>query len=374
MSHWIAARVTVTAWLVTSMMTLSAQAGPIRIGQTADFSGPAAANMKEATAGAQLVFKSVNAKGGVNGQQIELVSLDDKFDPKLAAENAKVLLEKERVRALFLTRGTPHAQAILPLLEQYKVPLVAPSTGAMLLHKPVNPWVFNVRATYQRESEHATRYLTGMGLTRIAVVQTDDSFGSDAVQGALRELEKAKLEPVFVEKLDRANPDVSRFAETAVKFNPQAVLFFTTSGAMAKCVEAMRDKRVSSMVVTLSHNASSGTVKLLGKYATGVVMTQAFPSERAVSFGLVKEANEMAKAAGQTVTPAMLEGFSAAKVLVEGLKRAGADADGSKIAAALGSIEGFNLGGLPISYSADDHTGLDYSDISVVGRDGLFRR
>ena len=91
----------------------------IRIGQTAGYSGASASSVSETIAGAKLYLDSVNAQGGVNGQQIELVSLDDKFDPALAAENAKKLIADPKVMALFLNRGTPHSEAIMPLLKVF---------------------------------------------------------------------------------------------------------------------------------------------------------------------------------------------------------------------------------------------------------------
>src|SRR5438128_11202544 len=102
--------------LVLALVCAGAQ-GQVLVGQTAGFSGPVASGVKETTDGARLWFDAVNANGGIGGQQIELVSLDDKFDPKLAAENAKTLVETHKVIALFLTRGTPHTQAVLPVLE-----------------------------------------------------------------------------------------------------------------------------------------------------------------------------------------------------------------------------------------------------------------
>ena len=152
----------------------------ILIGQTAGFTGPVAAGVNETTQGAKLHFDAINAKGGINGQKIELVSLDDKFDPKLAAENAQKLID-QNVVALFLNRGTPHTEAIMPLLDKHGVPLVGPSTGAVILHQPVKKHIFNVRATYQREAEKAIQHLATIGITRIALLQTDDSFGEDSV-------------------------------------------------------------------------------------------------------------------------------------------------------------------------------------------------
>src|SRR6185369_16930889 len=122
-----------------------------------------------------------------------------------------------------MNRGTPHTEAIKPLLEEYKVPLVAPSTGAMILHKPVHPWIFNVRATYQREVEKAIIHLTTIGLTRIALVHVDDTFGADCAIGAQTGYEKAKIKPLFVEKFDRVKPEFSKIAERAARTETQAV-------------------------------------------------------------------------------------------------------------------------------------------------------
>ena len=151
------------AFVLFALTAASAAHADLVIGQTSGFTGPVASGVKENTDGARLYIDWVNDTGGVNGQRVELVSLDDKFDPKLAAENAKKLITEKNAIALFLNRGTPHTEAIRPLLDQYKVALVAPSTGAMILHKPVHPWIFNVRATYQREAEKAITHLATIG-------------------------------------------------------------------------------------------------------------------------------------------------------------------------------------------------------------------
>ena len=157
----------------------------IIVGQTAGFTGAVAATVKEATDGAKLYIDAVNERGGVNGQQIELISLDDKFDPKLAAANARTLIVDKGAVALFLTRGTPHAELIVPILDELNVPLVGPSTGAMLLHAPVKKNVFNVRSTYQREAEKGIGLLAAIGITNVGVLHVDDTFGSDGLVGIM---------------------------------------------------------------------------------------------------------------------------------------------------------------------------------------------
>ena len=138
---------------------------------------------------------------------------------------------------------------------------------------------------------------------------------------------------------------------------------------------ALKAAGSAAQIVTLSNNASGGFIKSLGANARGVIVTQVYPNERAVTYPMVKEAQDLAKAKGMTeISPAMLEGFAAAKVLVEGLKRAGPKPSREKIQVGLESIRKFDLGGLEVNYSPEDHTGLDFADLSIIGTDGRFRR
>ncbi|WP_298925944.1 ABC transporter substrate-binding protein [uncultured Ramlibacter sp.] len=360
-------------------LALLALLGPaqaqILVGQTAGFTGTAAAGVKETADGARLWIDAVNAKGGVNGQKIELLSLDDGFEPKRAAENARKLIEDNQVVALFLNRGTPHTEAILPLLERHGVALIAPSTGAMVLHQPVNKWVFNVRATYQREAEKAVDHLSAVGITRIAVVHTDDSFGTDGLEGAKKGFARNKVEPLLVIKADRSKPDYGAIVPQLVKTEAQAVLWIASGNAVADGVKALRKAGSAAQVVTLSNNASSGFIKSLGENSRGVIVTQVFPYERSIAYPVVREARDLAIAKGLSdISPAMLEGYAGAKVLVEGLRRAGKSPTRERLQAALEGMGKFDLGGLEVSYSAADHTGLDFADLSIISIEGRFRR
>lgn len=367
-----------TALLLAGWLGLaSGVLAQLRVGQTAGHSGAVAATVKEATAGARLVFEQVNARGGIGGQKIELVQMDDRFEPALAAANARKLAD-DGVIALFLTRGTPHNQAILPVLEQARLPLVGPSTGAMLLHQPVNPWVFNVRASYQREAERVVRHLVQTGVARLAIVQVADSFGDDAAAGALRGFGAGKP-PVAHLKYDRSKPDFAPIVKQLVAADVQAVLYLGSGTAVVDGIKALRAGGSAAQLATLSNNASSGFVKALGPLAHGVIVSQVLPSERALAIPVVKEAHDLVAqhpGLASEVTPALLEGVVSAKVLVEGLRRAAAARDLSRsgLQQALNGITRLNLGGLELSYSPADHSGLDYADLSIVGGDGRFKR
>lgn len=358
-------------WLASSTVAWA----QIRIGQPSGFTGAVAAGVKENTEGANLYLSALNAKGGIHGQKVELVSMDDQFDPQKTVAVATELIDKHGVVAMFLNRGTPHAEALLPLLAERKVPLVAPSTGAMVLHQPVHPWVFNVRATYQREAARAVEHLAGLGMQRIAVLQTDDSFGADAALGAASGFDKAGQQPLWLEKFPRDKPDFTTLAQKVRQTDAQAVLFLGSAGSVSTGTRALRAAGSKALVVTLSNNASEGFIKLLGEHARGVVVTQVFPSERSVAYALTKEAMDLAKAKGLPgVSPAMMEGFAAAKVLAEGLRRAGPKPTGPTLRDALEGIKNFDLGGLMLGYSPTDHSGMDFTDLAIIDASGKFRR
>jgi branched-chain amino acid transport system substrate-binding protein len=360
------------ALLATCVLSAQAQ---LRIGQPSGFTGSVAAGVKENTEGARLYIDAVNARGGVHDQKIELISVDDEFSPSRTVELARELITQQKVLALFLNRGTPHAQALLPLLAEHKVPLVGPSTGAMVLHQPVNPWVFNVRATYQREAAKAIEHLATVGITRIAVLETDDSFGADSAAGARLGFERTGLQPVMQEKFPRDKPDFTELSRQVRTRDVQAVLVFGSAGNTANAVHALRAAGSRAQIVTLSNNASEGFIRLLGEHARGVIVSQVFPNERSVSYPLIKEARDLAAAKGMDgVSPAMMEGFAAAKVLVEGLRRAGPSPTPNGLRDALEAMRNFDLGGLSVSYGRDNHTGLDFADLSIIDTSGRFRR
>ena len=363
------------AWLAVALLGSQTALAQILVGQTAGYTGIAAGNVKEITDGAKLYLEAVNARGGINGQKIELISLDDKFEPKLAAENARILITERKVMALFLSRGTPHSEAILPLLSQYKVPLVAPSTGAMVLHEPVNRYVFNVRATYQREAEKAVMHLGSIGVDRIALLQVNDSFGNDGTAGAMKGFAKLKLKPVLSEKFDRAKPDFAPLAKKLAELSPQAIVFIGTNMAVVDGIKQIRAAGSRAQIVTLSNNASMGFVKALAEHAHGTVVSQVFPGERAFAVAMVRELSDLAAAKGMAaISPAMLEGFAGAKVLVEGLRRAGNNPNSESLIRGLESLNNYDMGGLKISYGPKNRTGLEYSDLSIIDNEGKFRR
>jgi len=366
------------AVVALGLLYTGAALAQIRIGQTSALTGPASAAVNEINIGAKLYLNAVNADGGINGQPIELVSLDDNNKAPAAAENAAQLIADQRVVALFLSRGTPQTQAILPHLATGRIPLIAPSTGAMALHSPVNPWVFNVRASYQREAEAVVRHLGLTGLDKLALLYVNDSFGEDAIQGAMKVYKEASAKPALVQSLDREKPNYAAIIPRLTELKPLGVLIIGSPTSVTAGIHAMRAAGLRATVATLSNNAAGGFITGLGPDAGSVIVSQVFPSERRLAVPMIAEASRLAAAQkSPPLTPAMIEGFAAAQVLVAGLRRAEKE---SKVVTrlslkrALESLDRFDIGGLEISYGPNDHSGLDFADLSIIGADGTFRR
>lgn len=349
-------------------------ANEILIGQTAGYTGIVAGSVAETAAGARLYIDYVNANGGVKGRKIRLESLDDAFDPKKAMDNAKILINDKKVFAMFLTRGTPITEAIMPLIKETGTPLIAPSTGAITFHTPVNPLVFNVRSTYQLEAEKAIAQLASQSIKKIVVIHVDDSFGKDGLAGYLGGFKTLGLQPAGVFTYDRVKADVTEAVTKALALNPQAVVTVGAPKPTAAIVKALRAKGLYTPVVALSNNSSQSFVKELGELAPGVIVMQVFPDPRKISTVLGREMQQLAADKKDfQISHIALEGFAAAKVLVEGLKRAGKNPTRESFIEGLESMKKFDLGGgLTVNFGANDHTGLSFVEASIINKRGTF--
>jgi len=364
--------VLVSAGHLPSVRAQAASDSEIILAQTAGFTGPVADSAIESTAGARLYFDWVNAQGGVNGRKIVLESRDDKFNPKLSAENAKQLIEEKAPIAFFITRGTPHTEAILPLLKGAGIPILAPGTGAEIFHNPVNPLVFNLRATYRVEIAKAVDHMASTGINRIALVHVNDSFGADGLAGFNSKMASLKLPPVLISSFDRVTGDTSQAAQAIVKAQPQVTFAVGSTVHVAGLINKVRAAGGSTQFVTLSNNSAKGFVKALGANARGVVVVQAFPNPTSAS----PIAREMARLAkdkkGYISSQQAIEGFATAKLAVEALKRAGKKPTPKTLITALESLKEFDLGGIEITYSPTDHTGGELAEMSIIDARGEF--
>ena len=350
-------------------------ADSIIIGQVAGFTGSVAGTVKELTAGAKVYFDHINAKGGVHGRKIVLESADDGFDPKKSPEAFKKLIEEKNVFAMFLSRGTPTNEAAYPVLEAAKVPLIGPSTGAMSMYDPPRRYMFPVRASYHSETFKIVPQLINMGINRIALLYVDDSFGKDALAGVQQALKDNKLTAVAVASHPRGSVKLDEAVATIGKADPQAVIMLTVADAGVAFVKQMKASGRNPTFLTLSNNSSNTFIKNLGTDGWGVAVSQVSPYPFSGTAPITKEFLDLVKGKAD-VSPSYssMEGFIAAKVLVEGLRRAGKQPTREKLIAGLESLKAFDLGGLDVTYGPNLRTGTTYIDITIISKSGKFVR
>ena len=348
----------------------------IVLGQSAPLSGPAAQLGIQFYQGAKLWFDQFNAQGGVGRSTVELRVLDDGYEPARCAQNTRQLID-EGAFALFGYIGTPTSLAALPLVTQAKVPFFAPFTGADALRTPFNRQVFHVRASYHQETALIVGQLTHLGLEKVAVFHQNDSYGQAGLDGVDRALAAKKLQPVAQATVERNLLDVGAAVRTILATKPDAVVQISTYASSAAFVREARKAGYGGTFHNVSFVGTQALANALGKDAAGVVVSQVVPSPFQPTQQLTREFLESIKLGGHKVQPnySSLEGYLAARVFTEGLRRAQATAGKITRDALIAGLESIQspVAGFPVAFSPTDHSGSRFVELSMLTSDGRVR-
>jgi ABC-type branched-subunit amino acid transport system substrate-binding protein len=348
----------------------------ILLGQSVALTGPAQQLGLDMQLGASLYFNQVNARGGVNGRKIVLKTLDDGYEATRAAENTKKLIHEERVFALFGYVGTPTSQASLPIFTEAKVPFVGPFTGAELLRTPVNPYIFNVRASYFDETEAIVQHLTAMSVNKIAVFYQNDAYGMAGLTGTERALKKRGLEVVAKGTVERNTVEVKKAIEEINKAQPQAVVMISAYKSCAAFIKEMKKAGANPTFWNVSFVGSKALAKELDKEGRGVQISQVVPFPWDGSVPVVKEYQRLLveNTKGEQPGFGTLEGYIAAKVMVEGLRRAGRNLNRDGFIRAMETIQDYDVGGFKVSFGPGRRSGSQFVDLTIISKDQKFVR
>jgi branched-chain amino acid transport system substrate-binding protein len=350
-------------------------ASTILLGQSAAFSGPASELGSEMRAGALAYFQAINAAGGVNGRKIELRSLDDGYEPDRAAANTKKLID-DGVFLLFGYVGTPTSNAAKPIFTAARVPFVGPFTGAESLRNPLNRYIFNIRASYFDETDKIVSQLVGQTLDRIAVFYQNDDYGKAGLAGVERAMQKRNLKIVATGTVERNTVDVTAAVKAIGSVEPQGVVMISAYKSCAAFIEAMRKAGYNPQFMNVSFVGSKALAHESGPAGRGVGISQVVPFPWNLSARVVKEYQQLLEASTgkQDYSWTSLEGFIAAKVLVEGLRRTGADLTRERFITAMEQIRDFDVGGFVVTFTPTDHSGSKFVELTVISKDERFLR
>jgi branched-chain amino acid transport system substrate-binding protein len=255
------------------------------------------------------------------------------------------------------------------------VPFFGPFTGAEALRDPFSRYVFHVRASYYDETALIVKQLTSLNLKKIAVFRQNDSYGQAGYDGVVRALKALNLEPVAVGLVERNTVAVEAAVQAIVPKQPDAVVQIS---AYKSCAAFIREARKAGYGGTFYNVSFVGTQALadeLGRQAMGVVVSQVMPFPFSLTTPLSREYLAAVQKAGGDNKPnySSMEGYVAAKLFTEGLKRAGKAPSRDSLINALESVQSLDLGGFVVGYGAKAHVASRFVDLSMLTDDGRVR-
>ncbi|MFC7514037.1 ABC transporter substrate-binding protein [Herbaspirillum sp. GCM10030257] len=364
-----------------AMFAISASgADDIVIGQVAPLSGVLADTGKDMVLGAKVYFDHINDQGGIHGKRIRHVVKDDGYKVEETVRLTREVINKDGALALIGFAGTGNVGELLKqkVLEEANIALVAPYTGGEVLRTPFNPYIFHIRAGYADEAEGIVDQLIMLNMKRIGVMYQDDPFGKAGLAGVEAALKKRGLEIVGTGPYEKNTDNVTHAVQEIAKANPQAVVMISVNKSTAAFSKQIRAVSTVAQLVNISVVNPKEISRLIGpESARGIGVAQVMPYPYSATVGIVKEYQQAMKKyapAGAELSYTSFEEFVGAKVLVEGLKRAGPGASREKVIRALETLNPFDTGGFTVRFSSNNRIGSRFVEITVIGKDGRLLR
>lgn len=372
MSWYRSSRFVLSLLLAAGTPAFAQTSDALLIGQSGGFSGGQAEYAKDVKSGIEACFAAVNSEGGINGRPIRLVTADDGGKRENVLTNTKKLVEADRVIALIGYTSGAGTEASLSYITNAKVPILSPATGNMGI-RALNPYVFHTRAGYGDEMAKIVGHVASLGYKRVALAYLDD-VGPANLKAMQDALAANQLSAAAVVGLNRNAEDFTPQIEALMAGTPALVVFISNAKPIAKIVTGMRERGYHGQFATSSFSGSR-VVADLKQHAPGLIMIQVLPQPHKDHLQFHREFHQEMKQLAPDVTPnyTMLEGYIAARVLVEGLKRASPNPSRERLVASLEGIADLNLGGYRIRFSKDNHNGSRFVDLGVVTGSGKLR-
>jgi ABC-type branched-subunit amino acid transport system substrate-binding protein len=349
-------------------------ADTIVFGQAAVLEGPASALGIGMRTGLQAAFDEINAKGGVHGRKLKLISENDGYEPDRAIAATKKLIEENKVFALIGAVGTPTSAAAQPIATAAKVPFIGAFTGAAFLRNPKLDNVINIRASYGAETEAWVRHLTeDLKVSKIAIFYQDDAFGRAGLDGVKAAMKKRSMELVAEATYERNTVAVKSALLSLKRAEPEAVVIVGAYKPVAEFIKLSRKVNFNPTFVNISFVGASALAKELGPEGKDVIVSQVVPFPWDASLQVVADYQAAIKLAGGQPDFVTLEGYLVGRLTIAALDKMGADVTRDGLLKTIKEPGKFDIGGLPMTFSAEKNEGLDKVFLTVIQADGSFK-
>jgi branched-chain amino acid transport system substrate-binding protein len=339
----------------------------IRVGQAAPLSGAASGLGTGMSLGLKAWAGAVNTSGGIHGRTIDLVTVDDTYDPEKCADATAKLIEEDQVFCLAGYVGTPTAKAAIPVLTEAKVPLVGAFTGAGLLRKDEKTgkphrYVVNLRASYGDETETLVHHLvTDLGAKRIAVFHQNDAFGQAGLTGTLAALKKRGMELAGKGSFERGTSAVQKGLLDIQEATPDAVIMVGPYAPVSAFLKEAKAVGLKAAFATVSFVGTENLIKSAGLDGEGVIISQVVPSPEDTSIPLIAAYQTALKATDAAAKPGYvsLEGYATGRLLGLLLTEAGKNPTREGLMNTTEGLKAADLDGFALAFGADDHQASD---------------
>lgn len=341
------------------------------VGQSAPLSGSNAVFGKDIRDGALAYFRMVNAQGGINGVPIELISLDDQNQRKIAGENTTKLLQNRNLVALFGYASATLSLDAMPQAEKAGMLFFAPFTGANPVRKP-SPVVHTLRASYGDELEKMLSFWTGYGVKQVVVVHYDDEVGLQNFGVVKEYLARQGKQPLAFALERNAKIDESRFGQL-LSLKPEVIINTVLSGPAAEISKRLVAQGLFIPMSSLSFVGAQQYIDAAGDAGAGVSISQVVPNTSA-SLPIIRECDKALEDMGvKNMNTTHLEACIGAKVLTEAMRRSKKPGDHKALLAALRNLGSYDTGGFTVTYGPDQNHGSKYVELGMVTRGGKLR-
>ncbi|MDE5445196.1 ABC transporter substrate-binding protein [Bradyrhizobium sp. CSA207] len=348
----------------------------ILFGQAAALEGPSSALGQRMRQGIVAAFTEINAKGGVHGRKLQLLSRDDGYDPDRSVAQTLRLIEEDKVFALIGAVGTPTAIATIPISSARSVPFIGPFSGAEFLRDLELSNVVNIRASYGAEAEAWIKHLTeDRHFTRIGIFYQDDAFGRDGLTGVKRALAKRGLELAAEGTFERNTRAVASAWRMLKRAEPEAIVMVGTYGPCAEFIKLAHRSGFHPTFVNISFVGAVALARELGPEGEGVIVSQVVPFPWDRSLGLVADYQTAQKAFDPALTPdfVSLEGYLSGRLAAAALEKAGPNPTRAELLRVVNEIGRFDIGGSIVTVGPRMIDTPPKVFLTVIQKDGTFR-
>ncbi|WP_440641941.1 ABC transporter substrate-binding protein [Bradyrhizobium sp. PUT101] len=348
----------------------------ILFGQAAALEGPSSALGQRMRQGIVAAFTEINAKGGIHGRKLQLISRDDGYDPDRSVRQTLRLIEDDKVFALIGAVGTPTAIATIPITSTRNIPFIGPFSGAEFLRDLELPNVVNIRASYGAEAEAWVKHLTeDRRFTRIGIFYQDDSFGRDGLLGVKRALARRGLELAAEGTFERNTRAVAAALRVIKRAEPEAIVMVGTYGPCAEFIKLAHRSGFYPAFANISFVGANALAEELGPDGEGVIVSQVVPFPWDRSLKLVADYQAAQQAFDPTLTPdfVSLEGYISGRLAAAALEKAGPKPTRASLLRAINDIGRFDISGTTVIVGPRMIDAPPKVFLTVIQKDGSFR-